>query len=126
MEKKIIVIPNAPQPIGPYNQAVLVGNTLYSSGQIAIDPQTGAMVQENIEAETKMVMENVGAVLNAAGMNYGDIVKTSIFISDMNQFAQINAVYAEFFEKDFPARETVQVARLPKDANVEISVVAVK
>ncbi len=126
MEKKIIVIPNAPQPIGPYNQAILVGNTLYSSGQIAIDPQTGAMVQDGIEVETKKVMDNVGAVLNAAGMNYTHIVKTSIFISDMKQFSRINEVYASFFEKDFPARETVQVSCLPKNANIEISIVAVK
>jgi len=103
-----------------------VGNTLYSSGQIAIDPQTGAMVQDGIEVETKKVMDNVGAVLNAAGMNYTHIVKTSIFISDMKQFSRTNEVYASFFEKDFPARETVQVSCLPKNANIEISIVAVK
>lgn len=126
MEKKIIVIPNAPKPIGPYNQAVLAGNTLYCSGQIAIVPQTGELVQDSIEAETRQVMKNVGAVLNAADMDYSNIVKTSIFMADMNQYSQINDVYAEFFEKDFPAREAVQVSRLPKDVNVEISVVAVK
>lgn len=126
MEKKIIVIPNAPKPIGPYNQAVLVGNTLYCSGQIAIVPQTGEMVQDSIEAETRQVMKNVGAVLKAADMDYSNIVKTSIFMADMNQYSQINEVYAEFFEKDFPAREAVQVSRLPKDVNVEISVIAVK
>lgn len=126
MEKKIIVIPNAPKPIGPYNQAILAGNTLYCSGQIAIVPQTGELVQDSIEAETRQVMKNVGAVLNAAGMDYSNIVKTSIFMADMNQYSQINDVYAEFFEKDFPAREAVQVSRLPKDVNVEISVVAVK
>lgn len=126
MEKKIIVIPNAPKPIGPYNQAVLVGNTLYCSGQIAIVPQTGELVQDSIEAETRQVMKNVGAVLNAADMDYSNIVKTSIFMADMNQYSQINDVYTEFFEKDFPAREAVQVSRLPKDVNVEISVVAVK
>lgn len=126
MEKKIIITPNAPQPIGPYNQAVLIGNTLYCSGQVAIDPATGNMVQDNIETETNMVMKNIGAVLKAADMDYSNIIKSSIFISDMNQFAQINGVYAEYFEKDYPARETVQVSRLPKDANVEISVIAVK
>lgn len=126
MEKKIIITPNAPQPIGPYSQAVLMGNTLYCSGQVAIDPATGNMVQDSIEAETNQVMKNVGALLQAAGMDYSDVVKASIFISDMNQFARINETYAKFFTADFPARETVQVSRLPKDANVEISVVAVK
>jgi 2-iminobutanoate/2-iminopropanoate deaminase len=126
MEKKIIVIPNAPKPIGPYNQAILAGNTLYCSGQIAIVPETGELIQGSIEAETRQVMKNVGAVLNAAGMDYSNIVKTSIFMADMNQYSQINEVYAEFFEKDFPAREAVQVSRLPKDVNVEISVIAVK
>jgi 2-iminobutanoate/2-iminopropanoate deaminase len=126
MEKKIIITPDAPQPIGPYNQAILVNGTLYCSGQIALDPKTGTMVQDSIEAETNMVMQNVGAVLKASDMDYGNIVKTSIFISDMNQFGRINETYAKYFEKDFPARETVQVSRLPKDANVEISVVAVK
>lgn len=126
MEKKIIITPNAPQPIGPYNQAILIGNTLYCSGQVAIDPKTGNMVQDNIEAETNRVMKNIGAVLKAADMDYSNIIKSSIFISDMNQFVQINGVYAEYFEKDYPARETVQVSRLPKDANVEISVIAVK
>lgn len=126
MEKKIIFTENAPKPIGPYNQAVLVGNTLYCSGQIALNPATGEMIQDSIEAETNMVMKNVGEVLKAAGMDYSNIIKSSIFISDMNQFAQINQVYATYFKDDFPARETVQVSRLPKDANVEISVVAVK
>ena len=126
MEKKIIFTENAPKPIGPYNQAVLVGNTLYCSGQIALNPATGEMIQDSIEAETNMVMKNVGEVLKAAGMDYSNIIKSSIFISDMNQFAQINQVYATYFKADFPARETVQVSRLPKDANVEISVVAVK
>lgn len=126
MEKKIIFTENAPKPIGPYNQAVLVGNTLYCSGQIALNPTTGEMIQDSIEAETNMVMKNVGEVLKAAGMDYSNIIKSSIFISDMNQFAQINQVYATYFKADFPARETVQVSSLPKDANVEISVVAVK
>ncbi len=126
MEKKIIVIPNAPKPIGPYSQAVLVGNTLYCSGQIAIVPQTGEMVLDSIEAETRQVMQNIGELLKAADMDYSNVVKTTIFLADMNQYSQINEVYAEFFEKDFPAREAVQVSRLPKDVNVEISVIAVK
>lgn len=125
MEKKIIYTAAAPQPIGPYSQAVLIGNTLYCSGQVALDA-SGNLVNENIEAETRKAMQNVGELLKAAGMGYENIVKTSIFITDMGQFAQVNGVYASFFEKDFPARETVQVSRLPKDANVEISVVAVK
>lgn len=125
MEKKIIYTSAAPQPIGPYSQAVLIGNTLYCSGQVALDAD-GNLVNDNIEAETRKAMQNVGELLKAAGMGYENIVKTSIFITDMGQFAQVNGVYASFFEKDFPARETVQVSRLPKDANVEISVVAVK
>jgi 2-iminobutanoate/2-iminopropanoate deaminase len=126
MEKKIIVTPDAPLPIGPYSQAVMIGNTLYCSGQIPLDAATGNLINDSIEAETKKAMENVGQLLKAAGMDYSHIVKTSIFITDMNQFSRINGVYATFFTEAFPARETVQVSRLPKDANVEISVVAVK
>lgn len=125
--KKIIFTNNAPAPIGPYNQAVLVGNTLYTSGQIAINPATGDLVLDSIEIETKQVMENMKAVLEAAGMTFADVVKTSIFISDMNDFAKINAVYGTYFdEKTAPARETVQVAALPKFVNVEISMIAIK
>ncbi len=125
--KKIIFTEKAPAPIGPYNQAVLVGNTLYTSGQIAIDPSTNELVLETIEAETKLVMENLKAVLEAANMTFEDVVKTTIFISDMNNFAKINAVYGGYFnESSAPARETVQVACLPKNVNVEISAIAIK
>ena len=125
--KKIIHTTNAPAPIGPYNQAVMSGNTLYTSGQIAIDPKTNALVTDSIAAETTMVMENIKAVLAAAEMTFENVVKVSIFISDMNNFAQINDVYATYFnEATAPARETVEVANLPKFVNVEISVIAIK
>lgn len=125
--KKIIKTSNAPAPIGPYNQAILSGNTLYTSGQIAINPATGELVLENITAETKQVMENMKAVLEAAEMTFENVVKTSIFISDMHNFGAINAVYATYFkEETAPARETVEVANLPKFVNVEISMIAVK
>lgn len=124
--KKIIFTDKAPAPIGPYSQAVLSGNTLYTSGQIALDPQTGELVIGDIETETKQVMENMKAVLDAAGMNFENVIKTTIFISDMNDFAKINVVYGAYFnEKTAPARETVQVAKLPKNVNVEISMIAV-
>jgi 2-iminobutanoate/2-iminopropanoate deaminase len=124
--KKIIFTDKAPAPIGPYSQAVLSGNTLYTSGQIALDPQTGELVIGDIETETKQVMENMKAVLDAAGMNFENVIKTTIFISDMNDFAKINGVYGAYFnEKTAPARETVQVAKLPKNVNVEISMIAV-
>jgi 2-iminobutanoate/2-iminopropanoate deaminase len=125
--KKIIFTEHAPAPIGPYNQAVLVGNTLYTSGQIAIDPITGHLVMDDIQTETKQVMENMKAVLAAAEMTFENVIKTTIFISDMNDFAKINEVYGSYFEeKTAPARETVQVACLPKNVNVEISMIAVK
>ncbi|CAL2101746.1 RidA family protein [Tenacibaculum sp. 190130A14a] len=125
--KKIITTTKAPAPIGPYNQAVLSGNTLYTSGQIAIDPTTGELVQDSIEAETKQVMENMKEVLIAADMTFENVVKTSIFISDMHNFSKINAVYAQYFdEATAPARETVEVANLPKFVNVEISMIAIK
>jgi len=124
--KKIINTLNAPSPIGPYSQAVLVGNTLYTSGQIAINPTNNELVTSTIKAETKMVMENLKAVLEAADMDFSHVVKCSIFISNMNDFAQINEVYGSYFTSDFPARETVQVACLPKNLNVEISAIAIK
>ena len=125
--KTIITTSKAPAPIGPYNQATLVGNTLYTSGQIAINPANGELVLGDITTETKQVMENVKAVLEAAEMTFENIVKTSIFISDMENFGAINAVYATYFnEATAPARETVEVANLPKYVNVEISVIAVK
>ncbi|MBL6647011.1 MAG: RidA family protein [Flavobacteriaceae bacterium] len=124
--KTIINTPNAPAPIGPYNQAVLVNNTLYTSGQIALDPNTMELVMDNIEVETHQVMENLKAVLQAANMDFSNVIKASIFISNMNDFAKINKVYGSYFvESTAPARETVQVAVLPKNVNVEISVIAV-
>ncbi|RDI50295.1 RidA family protein [Flavobacterium glaciei] len=124
--KKIIFTENAPAPIGPYNQAVLKGNTLYTSGQIAIDPKTGELVTTTIEVETEQVMQNMKAVLEAAGMTFDNVVKTTIFIMDMNDFAKINTVYGSYFnETTAPARETVQVACLPKNVNVEISMIAI-
>ena len=124
--KKIIETKNASAPIGPYSQAVLSGNTLYTSGQIAMDPITGSLIMESIEAETTQVMENMKAVLTEAGMTFEHVIKSSIFISDMDNFSKINAVYNQYFTSDYPARETVEVARLPKDVNVEISMIAVK
>lgn len=125
--KKIITSSKAPAPIGPYNQAVLSGNTLYTSGQIAINPSTGELVLENITDETTQVMHNLKEVLAAANMTFENVIKTSIFISDMHNFAKINAVYSQFFnEETAPARETVEVANLPKFVNVEISAIAVK
>ncbi|WP_034892721.1 RidA family protein [Gillisia sp. Hel_I_29] len=125
--KKIINTSNAPAPIGPYNQAVLSGNMLYTSGQIALDPKTGELKLGNIKEETALVMENLKAILTEAGMTFDNVIKTSIFISDMNNFAQINEVYANYFNAETaPARETVEVANLPKFVNVEISAIAVK
>lgn len=125
--KKIISTTKVPAPIGPYNQAILSGNTLYTSGQIAINPTTGELVLDSIEAETKQVMENMKEVLAAAEMTFENVIKSSIFIADMNQFAKINTVYGSYFnEETAPARETVEVANLPKFVNVEISMIAVK
>lgn len=125
--KKIIKTAKAPAPIGPYNQAVLSGNMLYTSGQIAIDPATGELQIGNLEDETRLVMENLKAILEEAGMTFENVIKTSIFISDMNNFARINKVYANYFDAEAaPARETVEVANLPKFVNVEISAIAVK
>ena len=125
--KQIITTTKAPAPIGPYNQAVLSGNTLYTSGQIAFNPETNELVLDNITDETKQVMENMKEVLIAAGMTFENVVKTSIFISNMNDFGAINAVYGSYFdEATAPARETVQVACLPKKVNVEISMIAIK
>ncbi|WP_375239337.1 Rid family detoxifying hydrolase [Aurantibacter sp.] len=125
--KTIIKTDNAPAPIGPYNQAILKGDTLYTSGQIAINPKTNKLVLDTIEAETTQVMENVKAVLEAANMTFKDVFKTTIFISDMHNFSKINAVYANYFDENTaPARETVEVANLPKFVNVEISVIASK
>ena len=125
--KKIINTVNAPAPIGPYSQAILSGNTLYTSGQIALNPKTGELVLDSIEMETKQVMENIKAVLEEVDMTFENIVKTSIFISDMENFGRINKVYATYFNAaTAPARETVEVANLPKYVNVEISVIAIR
>jgi|SRR5690554_628538 len=123
--KKIITTTHAPAPIGPYNQAILKNGMLFTSGQIAIDPKTGELVLDTIETETKLVMENVKAILTEAGMTFENVLKSTIFISDMNNFAAINKVYGSYFEEaTAPARETVEVAKLPKSVNVEISVIA--
>lgn len=125
--KKIISTPNAPAPIGPYNQAVLSGNTLYISGQIPMDPSSGNLVEGNISKETEQSMENLKAILLEAGMTFENVVKTSIFLKDMHQFSDVNKVYASYFDEETaPARETVEVANLPKFVNVEISMIAVK
>ena len=125
--KKIIKTSKAPAPIGPYNQAILSGNTLYTSGQIAINPSSGKLKIGTIKEETLLVMENMRAVLAAADMTFENVVKTSIFISDMTNFSEINEVYGSYFNEDTaPARETVEVANLPKFVNVEISMIAVK
>lgn len=124
--KKIIVTTKAPSPIGPYNQAVLAGDTLYVSGTIALDLETNKLMKLGVKEETKQVMEYLGEILKAADMTFDNVVKTSIFLSDMNSFVQVNEVYSSFFTKDFPARATIEARRLPKDANVEISLEAVK
>jgi len=124
--KKIITTPNAPAPIGPYNQAVLSGNTLYISGQTPIDPRTGNLVSGSIEEETLQVMKNIEAILTAAGATFESVVKASIFVKDMHQFKAINGVYGSFFNAaTAPARETIEVANLPMFVNVEISMIAV-
>tara|TARA_B100000676_G_scaffold81370_1_gene81363 strand:- start:1279 stop:1659 length:381 start_codon:yes stop_codon:yes gene_type:complete len=123
--KKIVNTSNAPKPIGPYNQAVISGNLMFMSGQIAFDPSTGELVIGEIQAETKQVMENLKSILDEAGLSFKDVIKTSIFLSDMNNFQQVNEVYGSYFsDEDAPARETVEVSRLPKDVNVEISMIA--
>ena len=124
--KKIIETSKAPAPIGPYSQAVLTGQTLYVSGQIAVNPENGQVVMSDIKEETKQVMENLGAILQAADMNFSNLVKCTIFLADMNDFAEMNEVYSSYFKSDFPARETVQVSCLPKNMKVEISGIAFK
>jgi 2-iminobutanoate/2-iminopropanoate deaminase len=140
MSKSIIITPDAPAPIGPYNQAILSGNPeepgrgmLFISGQICIDPATGGLKNKDIQEETHQVMHNLKAILQKAGMDFSNVVKTTIFLTDMHQFSQLNEVYGKYFENNlppgqagFPARETVQVSALPKFVNVEISMIAVK
>ena len=124
--KKVISIAGAPKPVGPYSQALQIDNILYISGQIPLDPVTGAVVQGDIAEQTKQVMNNIGNLLKAAGMDFSDMIKACIFLADINDFSFVNEVYASYFTADFPARETVQVARLPKDARIEISAIAIK
>jgi 2-iminobutanoate/2-iminopropanoate deaminase len=126
MNKTIINTPDAPAPIGPYSQAILTGNMLFISGQVCIDPATGELKNKDIQEETHRVMHNLKAILTAAGMDFSNVVKTNIFITDMHRFSELNEVYGKYFERDFPARETVQVSALPKFVNVEISMIAVK
>ena len=124
--KHTIFTAHAPAPIGPYSQAVMAGNMLFVSGQIAMNPETNEMITDDIKEEAQQVMLNIGTILKAADLHYHNIVKTSIFLKDMNNFAAVNEVYSHFFSSEFPARETVEVSRLPKDVNVEISVIAIK
>jgi len=124
--KTIVNTNNAPAPIGPYSQAVSAGGFIFLSGQIALDPATGVLVMADIKTETKQVMDNINAILTEAGIDFSHVVKTSIFLTDMGNFAQVNEVYGTYFTSDFPARETVQVAGLPKGVNVEITVTAIK
>ncbi len=126
MNKKIIQTDKAPAPIGPYSQAVEAGNTLYVSGQVAINPASGELVNGNITEETRQVMKNLEAILRAAGATFEDVVKCSIFIRNMEDFALINEAYGQYFSQSPPARETVEVSRLPKNVNVEISCIAVR
>jgi 2-iminobutanoate/2-iminopropanoate deaminase len=122
--KKIVSTKNAPSAIGPYSQAVIAGHLVFTSGQIALSPENGELVNGTIAEEVHQVMRNIEAVLLAAGSSLSEIVKTSIFLKDMNSFAEVNELYASYFKTDYPARETVEVARLPKDVRVEISVIA--
>lgn len=126
MSKKTVYSKNAPEPIGPYSQAVIAGNTLYVSGQIALDPDTGDLINENITEETHAVMKNLDAILAAAHFSFNDVVKCTIFVKNMEDFKTINEAYGQYFKSSPPARETVEVSRLPKDVNVEISCIAVR
>jgi 2-iminobutanoate/2-iminopropanoate deaminase len=126
MSRTIINTSDAPAPIGPYNQAIQSGNMLFISGQICIEPASGQLKNKDVQEETHQVMHNLKAILTAAGMDFSNVVKTTIFITDMNRFGEINEVYGKYFTSDFPARETVQVSALPKFVNVEISMIAVK
>lgn len=126
MAKNVIFSPNAPAPIGPYSQAIQTGNMLFISGQIAIQQSSGKLITDNIETETLQVMKNLEEVLKTASFGFVNVVKTTIFLKDMNNFPKVNAVYGTYFSSEPPARETVEVARLPKDVNVEISCIAVK
>lgn len=122
--KKVISTQGAPAAIGPYSQAIVIGDTLYASGQIPIDPETGDLIDAGIAEQTRRVMKNIGAVLSEAGLDYSDVVKTTVFLTDIDDFATVNGVYAEYFKEPYPARSCVQVAKLPKSAGVEIEIVA--
>jgi len=124
--KAVINTPNSPTPIGPYSQAIIAGNLVFVSGQIALHPDSGELMIKDIETETKQVMENIRAILNEAGTDFDQVVKTSIFLIDMKDFARVNEIYGTYFSDHFPARETIQVAGLPKNVNVEISVTAIR
>jgi 2-iminobutanoate/2-iminopropanoate deaminase len=124
MSKSIITTSQAPAPIGPYNQAVQAGNLLFISGQICIEPASGELKKKDLLEETHQVMHNLRAILQAAGMNFSNVVKTTIFLTDMNRFAEVNEIYGKYFDGNFPARETVQVSALPRFVNVEISMIA--
>ncbi len=126
MSKQVIQSANAPDPIGPYSQAVFAGNILFISGQVALKPGTGELVNTDVFAETHQVMHNLKAILSEAGLDFSNVVKTTIFLSDMSLFSEVNEVYGKYFEGSFPARETVAVKGLPKNVNVEISMIAVK
>jgi 2-iminobutanoate/2-iminopropanoate deaminase len=126
MSKTVVYSDKAPEPIGPYSQAIQTGNMLFVSGQIAIQKSSGNIISSNIDAETIQVMTNLSEILSAAGMDFSNIVKTTIFLKDMNNFPKVNEIYGKYFQREPPARETVEVSRLPKDVNVEISCVAVK
>lgn len=126
MQKSIILTQNAPPPIGPYNQGILAsGSFIFTAGQIPIEPQSGQLVQGDIKVQTRQVLNNIKAILEQAGSSLSKVVKTTVYLKDMNDFASMNEVYAEFFRSDFPARTTVEVARLPKDVKVEIEAIAV-
>ena len=126
MEKKVINTSNAPEPIGPYNQAIMVDNLLYISGQVCIDPVSGSLKNKDLQEETHQVMHNLKAILQAAGMGFNHVVKTTIFLTDLNRFSEVNEIYGKYFDGDFPTRETVQVSALPKFVNVEISMIAAR
>lgn len=123
--KKIVYTKNAPDPVGPYSQAILTNNTLFISGQVALDPNTGNMINSSIEEETIQVMNNLKAILNKVGFDFSNVIKSTIYLSDMDNFSKVNEVYGSFFNKEYvPSRVTVEVSRLPKDANVEIDMIA--
>ncbi len=123
--KEIVYTKNAPDPVGPYSQAILTNNTLFISGQVALDPNNGEMINSSIEEETIQVMNNLKAILNEVGFDFSNVIKSTIYLSDMNNFSKVNEVYGSFFSKDYvPSRVTVEVSRLPKDANVEIDMIA--